>query len=365
MEKKLKFFESCQVVKGVNQSIICDLQRYSYTTIPNDLFDVIKLIDKGLMVNEIKEIYNNKYNNEIEEYIDFLISNEFTFFTNTPHFFPKISLEWKSPFRINNAIIELNDNTDFREIIYQLNNLKCKNIEFRLYDSNIDLSVIYKVIILIENECLIISNIIFVLPYQEKVNDLLHTIISSSSRALNFIVYNAKKELTIEKVYQKNNTIQYISSSIDSNKSCGCVHKLNFAINIELYTESLNHNTCLNRKISIDIDGNIKNCPSMAQNFGNIKNTTLEEALSHPDFKKYWNVTKDHIEVCKDCEFRHICTDCRAYTERTHFSNDLDLSKPLKCGYNPYTNEWAEWSSNPLKQKAIKYYGMQELVKNG
>lgn len=74
-----------------NQSIICDLQRYSYTTIPNDLFDVIKFIDEDLTVNEIKEVYNNKYNNEIEEYINFLISNEFAFFTNTPHFYPKIS----------------------------------------------------------------------------------------------------------------------------------------------------------------------------------------------------------------------------------------------------------------------------------
>lgn len=101
----------------------------------------------------------------------------------------------------------------------------------------------------------------------------------------------------------------------------------------------------------------------MQQNFGNIKDTTLEEALNHPDFKKYWNVNKDMIEVCKDCEFRHICTDCRAYTERTHFDGEIDLSKPLKCGYNPYTNEWAEWSTNPLKEKAIEYYGMQDLVK--
>ena len=101
---------------------------------------------------------------------------------------------------------------------------------------------------------------------------------------------------------------------------------------------------------SIDKDGFIRNCPSMPQHFGNIKDTSLENALNHPDFRKYWNVNKDIIEVCKDCEFRHICTDCRAYTERTHFEEDIDLSKPLKCGYNPYTNEWAEWSTNPLKQ---------------
>lgn len=90
----------------------------------------------------------------------------------------------------------------------------------------------------------------------------------------------------------------------------------------------------------------------------------MEEALQHPDFKKYWNLTKDQIEVCKDCEFRYICTDCRAYTERSHTNKEgLDISKPLKCGYNPYTGEWEEWSTNPLKQKAIQYYGLNQTIK--
>jgi hypothetical protein len=78
-----------------------------------------------------------------------------------------------------------------------------------------------------------------------------------------------------------------------------------------------------------------------------------KEALEKPGFKK------DQIEVCKDCEFRYICTGCRAYLEDPE---DIH-SKPLKCGYNPYTCEWEEWSTNPLKQKAIEHYGMQELVK--
>lgn len=104
-----------------------------------------------------------------------------------------------------------------------------------------------------------------------------------------------------------------------------------------------------------------KNCPSMKESYGNIKDTTLIEALEKPGFKKYWNITKDQINVCKDCEFRYICTDCRAYLE----DPDDIYSKPLKCGYNPYTCEWEEWSTNPLKEKAIKHYGMEDLVKRG
>jgi SPASM domain peptide maturase of grasp-with-spasm system len=157
--------------------------------------------------------------------------------------------------------------------------------------------------------------------------------------------------------------ILFLKEDINDFRHCGIVNVKYFNTNMSKVLESLNHNSCLHKKISIDKEGNIKNCPGMSQSFGNIKDTTLEEALNHPDFKKYWNVKKDMIAVCKDCEFRHICTDCRAYTERNEFDGDIDLSKPLKCGYNPYTNEWAEWSTNPLKQKAIEYYGMQDLVK--
>ena len=30
----------------------------------------------------------------------------------------------------------------------------------------------------------------------------------------------------------------------------------------------------------------------MPKSFGNIKDLTLEEALNHKDFKKYWNINK-------------------------------------------------------------------------
>ncbi len=53
-----------------------------------------------------------------------------------------------------------------------------------------------------------------------------------------------------------------------------------------------------------------------------------------------------------------MCTDCRAYVEDP---ND-NLSKPLKCGYDPYTGKWEEWSTNPLKKTAMKHYGFDTLL---
>jgi len=177
-------------------------------------------------------------------------------------------------------------------------------------------------------------------------------------RIVYVIVHGAENSDFVEPLRDKCGYIIFIENQLKNEQCCGVINSNYFTINTKLFTESLKYNSCLNKKISIDKDGQIKNCPSMKQSFGNISDTTLEECLNLKDFKKYWDINKDQIEVCKDCEFRYICTDCRAYKENP----DNDYSKPLKCGYDPYTNVWKEWSTNPLKQNAIEFYGLNDLV---
>ena len=74
----------------------------------------------------------------------------------------------------------------------------------------------------------------------------------------------------------------------------------------------------------------------MPKSFGNISNTTLSEAIDKPGFKDAWIISKDQIDVCKDCEFRYMCTDCRAHIKD---ANNI-YSQPAKCPYNPYIAKW-------------------------
>ncbi|WP_157447964.1 grasp-with-spasm system SPASM domain peptide maturase, partial [Chryseobacterium sp. MOF25P] len=206
-----------------------------------------------------------------------------------------------------------------------------------------------------------INEVSIVLNYTSEIFNFIKNEELHSEKYLQFIMHTADENI---KINYGSIEIVKIKDELKIPVSCGTVKLENMNSSRAFYNESTHCNSCLHKKISIDAEGNIRNCPSMPQSFGNIKDTTLEKALNHKDFKKYWNLTKDKIEVCKDCEFRYICTDCRAYTEKTHENEfGLDTSKPLKCGYSPYTGEWEEWSTNPLKQKAIKYYRMQELVK--
>lgn len=352
-------FADCIPVKGYGRSIICDTKNNNYHIIPNGLYDILDLYN-GKKVEEIKNDYEHQYDEIIDEYFQFLKDNRLIFFNSNPELFPKMSTVWITPSIITNVIIDYDENFhDFENLITQFDKLKCSYIQLRFY-KKISLDYINSIVKTLEKTKSRIVSIDFILPFYENFNlEELNILLSENTRIHSIIIYNSPYDKSNKPLNQKMGYVMLVKRNIINEKHCGLINDEYFYSNIKLFSESQHYNTCLNKKISIDKDGNIKNCPSMAQSFGNIKETTLEEALNHPDFKKYWNITKDQIEVCKDCEFRHICTDCRAYIE----DPDNQYSKPLKCGYNPYTNVWEEWSTNPLKQKAIEFYGMQDLIK--
>ena len=351
-------FSDCIPVKGFNRSIICDTKNNIYFFIPNGLYDILDKYN-GKTIDTIKNDFNYEYDEIIDDYFDFLVENKLIFFNSNPNLFPKINTNWQSPSLITNAIIDFDETThDYKEIIKQLETLKCSYIQMRFFKI-IHFDFVKKIIQYLYSEKSRIVSIDFIIPYYESLNiEELAALITENSRIHALIIYNSPITKSYNSINRNMGYILQVERNILNEKHCGIISTESFYSNINLFSESQHHNSCLNKKIAIDKDGNIKNCPSMLQSFGNIKNTTLEEALQQKDFKKYWNITKDQIDICKDCEFRHICTDCRAYIE----DPENQYSKPLKCGYDPYTNQWEEWSTNPLKQKAIQYYGMQELI---
>ncbi|MBC9798467.1 grasp-with-spasm system SPASM domain peptide maturase [Sinomicrobium weinanense] len=346
-----KLFSNCVPVKGFNKSIIVDLQRNDYKNIPNSLYQIL-CSHKILDFEKLKCIYEDQ--KIIEEYKAFLIENEFIFECSEHEVnnFPAISTDFYKPFHITNAVIEISNSLSgkIHELKNSFDELGVQDCFLLFYEENIEfLNDFFTVF---DDSRLLSVQLLY--PTTKKIN--IKRVAKQFPRVTKIIFFNAK----YDKIVDNTPAVIYSTKSIDSFKFCGEINNY-FVANTDTFLESLNHNSCLHKKIAIDRNGNIKNCPAMPQSFGNIKDTTLEEAFNHSEFKKYWNVTKDMIQVCKDCEFRHICTDCRAYTERTYFEGDIDLSKPLKCGYNPYTNEWAEWSTSPIKQKAIEFYEMREL----
>lgn len=361
-----KLFSCCKITKGYSRAIVSDLQRIQNWLIPSDAVRILEMLDSEMKsIQDVILFYGTDNKDAIFEYLDYFIENDLGFYCELKdfEFFLNSNENFELPNKIHNAVLEnFEFDLDKLELILnQLHKLGCDFLYCQFY-CTINLEQI-KQMNAIMQKLKFISFELTINFDSLNFNQIIEFFKRNENKLSGLTYFNAPFQKTFKFGIMGLFEINYIEKNLSDFRNCGIINTKYFLPYQDNYLESINHNSCLHKKISIDKDGYIRNCPSMPQHFGNIKDTSLEEALNHPDFKKYWNVTKDMIDVCKDCEFRHICTDCRAYTERTHFEEDIDLSKPLKCGYNPYTNEWAEWSTNPLKQKAIEYYGMQELVK--
>jgi radical SAM protein with 4Fe4S-binding SPASM domain len=108
-------------------------------------------------------------------------------------------------------------------------------------------------------------------------------------------------------------------------------------VNQTFYLFNRRYNSCWGTKIAITSDGIIRPCIYSEIDIGNYETLSIDQVLEK--LKPYWELTKDKIEKCKDCELRHICFDCREIARKS--SGDLKSVNP-QCKYNPYKGTWGE-----------------------
>lgn len=328
----------CVLVKGVMRSIICDFTRNKYSLIPNSLYELLTEHSSNTF-KEIKDLYDNEYHTYIDEYHSFLYQNEYIFYCNKDliPLFPKINLDHQTPSIIDNFIIDIYESSDhlYEKIFTELQDLNCFNVQIRVFSliTRAELNILLKSTIQKDFQF-----IHLLMPYNKDITYMELCGIADEYGIRKIDIHGTPNNFLQEfgKANDSTRRVFYFNKIVDSETHCGIVSEDYFSINIPMFAEAQHSNTCLNKKVSIDKNGFIKNCPSMLDNFGHHYSNTLQEVVMQNDFKNMWNINKDQISICKDCEFRYICIDCRAYTKES--SNKY--SKPFKCGYDPYTNSW-------------------------
>ena len=328
-------YASCVPVSGAKNKIICDLQRNSYVRIPDGLFEILTK-HRGRSHAEVKAAYNNEYDEVIDGYFEMLVHHEFAFACTDPALFPPLSLNWRSPFAVYNAILDRGAGTtyDLNEALRQLSEACCKFLQLRYFSpaSAGEIEDLFEYLDHIRSATIGIE---LVLPESTGVTVAVARGWLRTYNRLNKIsLHGTGRPFAVEEVRSKRFLLT-TPEAVDGAAHCGVIDSAFFSINVKAFTEARAFNSCLNGKISIDQRGYIRNFPSMAQDFGHFPATSLAEAANHPDFRKQWSVTKDQVAVCRDCEFRYICTDCRAYTV-----GGAAKGKPSKCGYDPYAGVW-------------------------
>lgn len=113
-----------------------------------------------------------------------------------------------------------------------------------------------------------------------------------------------------------------------------------FSITKSKFDTSYSQNTCWHGKIAITETGQVIPCVFERSLFyGNVRNKSVKEIIDSDILKDNWFRNFSKIEVCKDCEYRFACKDCRPLG----ISRCGNISsKNPRCLYNPYSGEWSE-----------------------
>ena len=114
---------------------------------------------------------------------------------------------------------------------------------------------------------------------------------------------------------------------------------------ISRYDYNKSFQSCWGDKLCIDSSGNIYPCIMSAYKVGTINE--VEHVWTGEN--SYRSITNDKIEVCKDCEFRYICLDCKAMSEQCGV-----FSKPYYCAYDPYEGKWNEPNKIFFENEVLK-----------
>lgn len=334
MNKYFLCYACCIPVQGHARSLLCDLQRGSFLFIPNILVEILALCREHT-VQQIHAHYGNEHDEQIDEYFQYLIDQQYGFYTDEPQRFPAMDLDWRNPKVITNCLVDFDAESrhDLTDLNEQLSGLGCEALELRFFHS-LELAELSERLRPFADSSLRSINLL--VGYHSSLDaEALKDLLVAQKRVRHITVHSSpgpESFITVD----LQTTLQYTREKIESEACCGNVSSRYFSCNVGSVTEAMRFNSCLNKKVGIDKRGAIRNCPSMPRSYGNLGTTALAEVLSNPEFRKPWAITKDQVLVCKDCEFRYICHDCRAYLQ----DSSEPLSKPAKCRYNPYEARW-------------------------
>ena len=137
-ETHFKIFTNCIITKGFTRSLIVDIPRESYVTIPESMYEVIALLKSKETIDEIFRLYGEENREVIEEYLDYLIENEFGFYVTADEFdmFVDMDFKFETAAHISNCIIEISQVTisSLESILNSLENLLSNSIQIVCFD---------------------------------------------------------------------------------------------------------------------------------------------------------------------------------------------------------------------------------------
>lgn len=330
MKKYYRFYECCKIVKGANRTAIYDLQRFNFYFIPNSVMEIF-LDYENIKIKTLFNDYSSQ-RNQLMKYFDYLLCNELIFTTDNPETFPRMNSVFEKPHFLDFLFLEI-DNLQKFKISFLRKNIDKTGVDHIVFinssSSTENLNIVLN--LLIDSRVKLITYIS--LFDKTLINETLN-LKSKHERLKKIFFYNSPTELTQS---NEDENVEYFEGTLSSllNRRISSVKSL--TLNIKTYLESLSYNLYYNRRAYINNCGEVKPSYNHKEYYGNITDENLNDIILKDNFQNIWKLTKDQIEVCKDCEYRYMCPDNRIpiKNKNMHYHKDT-------CNYNPYTNTWKQ-----------------------
>lgn len=338
--KYFRLFSSCQLVKGATAGLLIDLDRYSLFEIPLAYLDFITEAQND-PIETVKQKHGEGFLSFMQQFID----AELAFLTSEPQAFPPIDLDWKSPYRISNAVLQIAnlENYNISDAIQQLLALDCQAFQLR-FEQKVSMTELNSVLKNFEQSRAKMVELFIPNKAAASCIDDMRKLLKSEHRVGMICLYAANEDRLIRDenlFYDRRIVISQKDIREYANNEQISLERM--IKNLLVFCEAQKHNIGLNRKVSIDGAGEIKNFLSHNKSYGNVNDTALKDVVLSKEFKEKWFISNDQIAKCKDCQYRYSCV------------NNSDIEKiddlyrrTTDCGFDPYSNTWN--STNAIKE---------------
>lgn len=330
--KQFKLFQCCIPVKGIKNGIIIDFQRKIIHKVSNQIIDIIKEYSK----KNIYDLFNdfNETKKILKSHIRYFIENELVILSNSVDSYPSLSEDFFIPVVLDSIGIEIESLSVSMEnfLKFRIDELGVNSIKLIFKNQNIEQFI--RILSLLETSK--VKAIVLYLEFSTTMLLELNSYVKENPRIAKLIFYNFDGQINKSDFDEKFRFEKLSVNDIFYNKTI--VSMNDFVLDIDVYLEALKYNLMFNKTLFIDSFGNIKIHKEDSVFYGNIKNDEIREIINNDAFNLFWNISKDQIEVCKDCEFRYICPDGRI----PYKTNSKDLNYKFKtiCNYDPYEGKW-------------------------
>jgi hypothetical protein len=317
MNKVFSLCNDVQIFPGHNRTLIVDLTKGKHHLVSKEWSELILKID-GSSKKELFAKSNSEEKETLLEILEFLKSYNYVFEVdkNVKELFKDIEMSFETPFIFDHCFCEVNKTnvTDIMKMIENQKSYVFGGFHFLIYDIS-DLEL---------------------LPFKNLINSL------DLNKNIEIYTKESKTHIFLEE--RNRNIIIHKADFINSREMRSNFYEKFPIMNIGMkqILESENFNFFHNKSLFINEKGDIVDSlfteqPHIHMNIKefNEKIDSINILLADKSFTKYWHINNSKIIVCKDCEFRRVCIDCRPPV----LNANGEWYKE-ECTYNPYLSQW-------------------------